>query len=94
MPEVVRKGDKNSAGGRTLTGDKSFIVDGRPICPVGTPVSPHKPCPEVKKHCNAKTSQGTKSFILNGIKVNVKGHVDTCGHSRAEGSKTFIVSSS
>ena len=92
MPEVVRKGDKNSAGGRTLKGDKSFIVDGREICPIGTPVSPHKPCPKVKKHCHAKTAQGTKSFIITGIKVTVKGHRDTCGHPRVEGSKTFIVS--
>lgn len=91
MHKVVRLGDMNSAGGRTMSGDSSFIVDGKPVCPVGTPVSPHAPCPLIKSHCNAKTTQGSGSFIVNGIKVTVVGNVDTCGHARVQGSDHFLI---
>lgn len=91
MPKVVRKGDRNSAGGVTLSGDKTLIIDGRPVSPIGTPVSPHLPCPKIPAHCNARTMQGSKSFIIGNKKVNVVGDVDTCGHARIEGSSTFII---
>lgn len=91
MPRVVRQGDKNSAGGRVLRGNKHFIVDGVPIAVDGSPVSAHNPCPKHKKHCHAKTSQGTRHFVVNGIPVNVVGDKDTCGHARIEGSKHFHV---
>jgi uncharacterized Zn-binding protein involved in type VI secretion len=93
MPKVVREGDVNTAGGRAVSGLASFIVDGRKVVPIGTPVTPHKPCPEKKKHCNAKTSEGTNSFIVGGRKINVVGHKDTCGHARATGSSSMIVES-
>jgi len=86
MARVVRKGDVNSGGGRTLTGDKTFLVDGRPVCPIGTPVSPHE-----RKHYNARTAQGNKTYIINGKKITVVGNIDTCGHRRIEGSRTFIL---
>lgn len=89
--KLVRKGDRNSAGGIALTGDESFIIDGRPACVVGTPVSPHPPCPDEPGHCNAKTQQGEHTFILGNLKINVVGDVDSCGHARVEGSNTFIV---
>lgn len=91
MPKVVRQGDRNSAGGRVIKGSSSFLVDNKPISINGSPVSPHKPCPEDKKHCHAKTSEGTHSFIVDGIPVNIVGDHDTCGHARIEGSSTFII---
>lgn len=91
MPKVHRVGDRNSAGGRIMQGDKSMIIDGRPVAPIGSPVSPHKPCPKVKKHCNAKTAEGSNSFLVNGKKVTIETNRDTCGHVRIAGSPTFIV---
>lgn len=91
MPKVVREGDKNSAGGRVIKGNSTFLVDHKPISVDGSPVSPHKPCPDVPKHCHAKTANGTHSFIINGIPVNVVGDQDTCGHPRVDGSSTFII---
>lgn len=91
MLKVHRVGDRNSAGGIIIQGDRTMIIDGRPVAPIGSPVSPHKPCPEVKKHCNAKTAEGSSSFIVNGKKVTVETNKDTCGHPRVEGSKTFYV---
>lgn len=91
MPKVHRAGDRNSAGGRIISGDKTMIVDGRPVAPIGSPVSPHKPCPKVKKHCKAKTDQGSSSFYVRGKKVTIETNKDTCGHPRVAGSPTFIV---
>ena len=89
--KLVRLGDENSAGGRALDGDRSFIVDGRPVCVVGTPVSPHAPCPDEPAHCNAVTQQGEYTMIIGNIKANVTGDVDSCGHVRTQGSDTFII---
>jgi len=91
MPKVVRKGDKNSAGGIAMSGDPTFIVDGRPVVVIGTPVSPHHPCPRVPIHCSAKTARGDKTYIVGNKLINVVGDTDTCGHPRVEGSSTFIV---
>jgi len=91
MPGVVRLGDVNSAGGKALLGDRTLIVDGRPVVTVGTPVSPHVPCPKVPMHCRALTAVGNRNFILNGKPVNVIGNPDTCGHPRVTGSRTFVV---
>ena len=82
---VVRKGDRNSAGARALTGDKTFLVDNRPVCPIWTPVESHQ------LHTNVRTAQGNKTWILNNRKITVVGNRDTCGHRRVEGSRTFIL---
>lgn len=94
MLRVHRVGDRNSAGGRITQGDKSMIINGVPVAPIGSPVSPHKPCPEIKKHCNAKTAQGSSTFLVNGKKVTVETNKDTCGHSRVGGSPDFFVNNS
>lgn len=94
MPKVVREGDRNTAGGKVIKGRPTFIVDGKPVSVDGSPVSPHKPCPEIKIHCHAKTAQGTKTFYVEGIPVNHVGNADTCGHTRAEGSPTMEVAAS
>ena len=91
MLKVVREGDRNSAGGRVVRGNPKFLVDNRPVSVDGSPVSPHKPCPEDPKHCHAKTANGTHTFLVDGIPVNVVGNNDTCGHPRVEGSETFII---
>lgn len=91
MPGIVRQGDVNSAGGKALRGDRSLIVDGKPVVTIGTPVSSHAPCPKRSSHCHAKTTRGSRLFILNGKPVNLIGDPDSCGHPRSTGSKTFII---
>jgi len=34
---------------------------------------------------------GKQEYIINGIRVNVVGDIDSCGHPRVTGSPTFIV---
>lgn len=91
MPAVVRQFDINAAGGKAMLGDPTFIVDGKPVVRIGSPVSPHYPCPIVPSHCNAKTMIGKKTYIVGGKPANVVGDIDTCGHPRITGSTTFIV---
>jgi uncharacterized Zn-binding protein involved in type VI secretion len=91
MPGIVRKGDKNSAGGATLSGQNNFKVNSKQAVVNGTSVAKHKPCPKVSIHCNATTKGGTGSFIINNIPANVIGNSDSCGHSRKGGSKDFII---
>ena len=88
MPKIVRKNDKNSAGGKALKGDGSFIVNNRPAVRDGAPVSAH---PLGPPHQSPRTAGGSKSFILSGIKANYVGNTDTAGHPRADGSKDFII---
>jgi uncharacterized Zn-binding protein involved in type VI secretion len=92
MPGIVRQGDTNSAGGSATSGDQTLIVDNKPVVTVGTPVSRHAPCsPRKPKHCNARTTKGSRIFIINGKPVNIIGDPDSCGHPRSSGSRTFII---
>lgn len=91
MPGIVRRGDKNSAGGAAVSGQGNFKVNNKGAVVNDTAVGKHKPCPKVSIHCNAKTKGGVGSFIINGIPANVIGNPDTCGHTRRGGSKDFIV---
>ena len=91
MPAVVRQFDVNAGGGMAMIGDPTFIVDGRPVVRIGTPVSPHAPCPIVPIHCHALTMLGKHTYIVGGKPVNVVGDPDSCGHPRITGSPTFIV---
>lgn len=91
MPQVVRVGDANAAGGIALRGIASVIVNGRPISVVGDPVTPHPPCPKPAIHCSATTTTGSSTVIAGGIRVQYVGCVDTCGHARAQGSPNTVV---
>lgn len=81
MPQVVRIGDANSAGGVATVGVSSVLVNGRPISVNGNPVTPHEP-----KHLRQETAVGSGTVTANGIPVQYIGCTDTCGHSRVEGS--------
>jgi|SaaInl5LU_22_DNA_1037371.scaffolds.fasta_scaffold31354_4 uncharacterized Zn-binding protein involved in type VI secretion len=91
MPGIVRKGDKNSAGGAALLGQSNFKVNNKQSVVNGASVAKHKPCPIIKIHCSAKTKGGVGSFLINNIPANVIGNSDSCGHSRTGGSKDFII---
>ena len=87
MPSVQRQGDANSFGGVIRTGDKSVLVNNRPIATTGLIVSPHLPCPKGVSHCRAKTSVAIpRSVRVNNKPVSITGDKDTCGHPRQAGS--------
>jgi uncharacterized Zn-binding protein involved in type VI secretion len=93
MPAVQRQGDPNSAGGVITSGDRSVLVNGRPIATVGLGVSPHPPCPKGASHCAAKTSVAiARSVRVNKKPVSITNDKDTCGHPRSGGSPNVRVS--
>ena len=91
MPGIVRRGDVNSAGGRAVAGQANFKVNNKGAVTVGTRVGRHRPCPRVSIHCNASTSGGVSTFIINGKAANIIGNSDSCGHGRQTGSPDFII---
>jgi uncharacterized Zn-binding protein involved in type VI secretion len=92
MPGVQRMGDANSAGGVIKTGDRSVLVNKRPVAVIGLSVTAHPPCPLSPSHCNAQTSVK----IARSVRVNKKpiistGDNDTCSHMRVGGSPNVKV---
>ena len=94
MPAIVRVGDQNSAGGVATLGVPNVLVNGRPVVPPGSPVTPHPCCgaPGCGIHCSANTAGGSPTVFAGGLPIIRLGvDVDTCGHPRAQGSPdTFI----
>lgn len=89
MPGIVRKGDKNNAGGATASGQSDFVVNNKSACVKGTPVKPHKNFKG--KHVSAKTGSSKPNFVINNKSVTVINDADKCGHKRVDGSSDFII---
>ena len=94
MPQVVRRGDPNSAGG-VVVGPctNSVRVNGRPISLPRDLVTPHPCCPRPGcfKHCVAVTTIGSSSVSAEGKPIIYVGSPDSCGHPRALGSTNVNV---
>jgi len=91
MPGVVRLDDDNGAGGKIIAGIDSVLVNNKPICVDGKPISPHAPWGRPHPpHDSPVTTGGLRSVIAGGIPINIIGNPDTCGHSRAEGSGDVV----
>ena len=85
---MVRLGDANNMGGKIIAGVDSVLVNNKPICVDGKPISSHYPY--VPPHGSPVTSGGLGSVIAGGIPINIIGNPDTCGHSRVEGSGDVV----
>ena len=94
MKALVRRGDINSAGGVALQGHSNVTANGKPVAKQGSRVSPHPCCgaPGCGIHCAATAAYGGSSTVTaNGIRVLRKSSdIDTCGHSRAQGSPNVV----
>ncbi|CAB4221472.1 COG4104 Uncharacterized conserved protein [uncultured Caudovirales phage] len=88
MPPVVRMGDANNMGGKIIVGVPNVLVNNRPICVDGKPITAHYPY--VPPHVSAVTTAGLKSVIAGGIPINLLGNPDSCGHTRVEGSDNVV----
>lgn len=94
MPQVVRVGDINSAGGQATSGHSNILVNYIPAARQGSTVTPHPCCgaPGCGIHCAATAAfPGKSTVLMNGIPTLKTGDVDTCGHVRATGSNNTIV---
>lgn len=92
---VVRRGDRNSAGGVLTQGHGNILVNSRPAGKQGGRVTPHPCCPRpgCGIHCNATAAySGSKKVLMNGIPgLRVGADKDSCGHPRATGSSNVRI---
>jgi uncharacterized Zn-binding protein involved in type VI secretion len=86
--KVVRRGDRNSAGGALLAGHGNAKCNGIPIGLFAGSVSAHPPCPRPPIHCGSLAAfPGSRVVTVNGLPIlRVGQDKDTCGHPRATGS--------
>jgi uncharacterized Zn-binding protein involved in type VI secretion len=95
MPgRVQRVGDRTTAGGEMVRGDRQVFVNHRPVATVGARVTPHpccgrKGCPPI--HCSAATTSTNSNVLVNGRPIITAGDADTCGHKRSSGSSDVLV---
>jgi len=93
MPQAVRQGDPNSAGGIAKGGANSVKINGRNAMTPGQSVTPHPCCgkPRCIKHCLARTTGGSSKVFVEGKPLIYVGSSDSCGHARASGSRNVII---
>jgi len=84
MPNVVRVGDINAAGGVATLGASTVKCEGALVMLPGSIVTPHPPCgaPGAQPHCEAKTVGGSSTVKCEGKPVLLSTDIDTCGHKR------------
>lgn len=94
MTAAVRMGDANSAGGVINNIPQgSVYINNKLASVVGSKGTGHPPCPNPSIHCSQAWSTVPTTnnvYFENKLAIQV-GDVDTCGHSRSNGSPdTFI----
>jgi uncharacterized Zn-binding protein involved in type VI secretion len=88
MPQVVRVGDINEAGGKVTDGAETVKVNGITVCTHVSGVTPH---PTGGIHTSARTTRGSSTVFAEGKPVVFVGVKDTCGHTRVVGSTDVYV---
>ena len=91
MPNVVRAGDINAAGGAAQIGASTVTCEGAPVMLPTMPVTPHPPCPVEQSHCSARTQGGSSTVTCEGKPVIHSNDIDTCGHKRLTSAATVSV---
>ena len=93
MPRAVRQGDTNGAGGVAIGGANTVKINGRNAMTPGQRVTPHPCCGArgCEKHCKARTGRGSSRVFVRGRPLVYVGSSDSCGHSRATGSRNVNV---
>lgn len=75
-----RTGD-DTAGGVILPLQSFVRLNGNPWSQIGSPVTPHPPCPDPAIHCSAHMITGSSHVRINGIPVCREGDLADCGHA-------------
>lgn len=93
MPELSRKGDQNTTGGRIIRGASTVFAEGKPVGLHVSEITPHAPFGKKPHppHKNAKTTEGSYNVYAEGDKVLFNGAGNTCGHTIIEGAEKVFV---
>lgn len=82
--QIVRVGDVNSGGGKVISGEPSFRINGLDVAVDGSPVTCHTN--NKGEHTHAKCRATETSITVKGQRIIFVGDTDTCGHVRVQGS--------
>ena len=94
MSAIVRISDVNSGGGVvTSTPQSNFHTNGLLVAVVGAKGTGHPPCQDETIHCSGvwETQTTQTTFHVSGKLAIMVGDVDTCDHSRVNGSENFFI---
>lgn len=93
MPNVVRNGDSNVAGGIAVGGASTVFVNGKNVMLPNKTVMPHPCYPKdgCSKHGSATTQGGSSTVFAEGQPIIHVNDSDTCGHKRCSYSQDVVV---
>jgi uncharacterized Zn-binding protein involved in type VI secretion len=88
MPNLSRKGDKNTTGGKIVRGAATVFANNIAVGLHVSEITPHEPWGKKPHppHKNAKTTEGSPTVFVEGVPVLRVGSGNTCGHKITEGS--------
>ena len=87
MPQLSRKGDANSTGGKIMRGADNVYANGIAVGLHVSQITPHAPWGKPHPpHDAAKTTDGSPTVFCEGVPVLRVGSGNTCGHKIVEGS--------
>ena len=82
MPQLSRKGDKNSGGGSIVRGAGTVFANGIPVGLHVSDITDHGK----REHDHAKTTEGSPTVFAENCPVLRVGSGNSCGHSISQGS--------
>jgi uncharacterized Zn-binding protein involved in type VI secretion len=91
MPQLSRKGDKNTTGGKIIRGASTVFCNNIAVGLHQSDITPHDPKPNKPPHKNAKTTEGSPTVFAEGVPVLRVGSGNTCGHKIVQGSDNVYV---
>ncbi|WP_110687090.1 PAAR domain-containing protein [Salinicola aestuarinus] len=77
MKGIVVLGDATSHGGKVITAQSSYLIDGKPVACVGDKVT----CPQDGHGGTTTIVEGHPTMKINGKPVALHGHKTACGAS-------------
>jgi uncharacterized Zn-binding protein involved in type VI secretion len=90
MPQLSRKGDQNTTGGRIIRGAGTVFANGIPVGLHVSDITPHAPFGRPHPpHKAAKTTEGSPTVFCENVPVLRVGSGNTCGHKIVQGSQNI-----
>lgn len=88
MPQLSRKGDANTTGGKIIRGASTVYANGIPVGLHVSGITPHAPFGKKPHppHRAAQTTDGSPTVFCEGDPVLRVTSGNTCGHQIIEGS--------
>lgn len=87
MPQLSRKGDQNTTGGKIIRGAGTVYCNGIPVGLHVSDITPHSPFGRPHPpHKAAKTTDGSPTVFCENVPVLRVGSGNTCGHKIVQGS--------